>query len=202
MNESLDNLSEVESDDVTVHYQSVQLLEMTYQDLPEIIKLEKLCFPDDPWPVEVYFDELSNEPDSYYWVVRPKHPVQGPESLPILANGGYRLDGNATHITTLATHPDWRRRKIGEWLLLNMLKLSRKAGAKGAYLEVSVDNLPALKMYSNLGFVPIKYLENYYREGSGSAFVLELKDLETSDIWKPLNSRLNTIVIDLSKKIC
>ena len=193
------NTGNIESGDNPIQPQGVQLLPMTMDDVPEIIELENICFPEDPWPVEVYTDELCCNPNSFYWLVRPRESALGPGLPTVLANGGYNLEESSTHITTLATHPKWRRRKIGEWLLLNMLRLSRQAGSKLAYLEVRVDNIAALKMYLKLGFLQVKQLERYYRSKSGAAYVLVLYDLDSDSVWQPLLQALDTIVIDLSE---
>jgi ribosomal-protein-alanine N-acetyltransferase len=44
------------------------------------------------------------------------------------------------HITTFAVHPAWRRRRIGERLLLALLDHSVDRGAREATLEVRLSN--------------------------------------------------------------
>jgi ribosomal-protein-alanine N-acetyltransferase len=172
---------------------------MTIEDVPDIVLLEKICFPEDPWPANVYIEELTQDPNSFYWIVRPTLPIQGRELPKILANGGYRIEESYAHITTLATHPHWRRRKIGEWLLLSMLKMARESRAEFSLLEVRVDNTAAINMYFNLGFLPVNKLKHYYRGDKGDAYVLVLYDLDKLSVWLPLQKILNAIVIDLSQ---
>lgn len=185
------------SGDNPVQSQSVQLVRMTIGDVAEVMELEKLCFPKDSWTEEDYIKNLSGQ-DNYYWKVRPTNSNQRPGIPPILASGGYHLEETNTHITTLATHPNWRRRKIGEWFLLNMLMISRYAGAKLAYLEVREDNMVAIRMYLKFGFLLVNQLEHFYCSDSVSANLLVLYSLDRVNVWQPLQKTLDSIVIDLS----
>jgi ribosomal-protein-alanine N-acetyltransferase len=168
------------------------------EDVAEVMELEKLCFLQDPWAEEDYIENLK-EPDNFYWFVRPTNTNHWPGIPPIIACGGYHLEETSTHITTLATHPTWRRRRIGEWLLLNMLMMSRNAGAKLAYLEVREDNTAAIRMYLKLGFLLVNKLEHFYRNNSVAAYLLVLYGLDRANVWQPFHRALNSIVIDLTQ---
>jgi ribosomal protein S18 acetylase RimI-like enzyme len=45
-----------------------------------------------------------------------------------------------------------RNKGYGRQLMLNILGIAKERGAKKAYLQVMNDNLPALRLYENLGF--------------------------------------------------
>jgi ribosomal-protein-alanine N-acetyltransferase len=180
-----------------VYTQPVVFVPMTIDDSEVVSELEQLCFADEGWPAEAYLYELCSVPGSAYWIVRPVD-VNSDSGLPaILANGGYHLIENRVHITTIATHPDWRQRRIGSWLLLNMLANAHASGASQVTLEVRVSNVAALKMYSKYGFKTIGLVENSYPDGE-AAFKLMLTDLDNGVIWHKLQQMLNSIRIDLS----
>jgi hypothetical protein len=52
----------------------------------------------------------------------------------------------------IVTDINFRNQGFGKEIVLNLLNWGKNKGAKTAYLHVMVDNEPALKLYSNLGF--------------------------------------------------
>jgi ribosomal protein S18 acetylase RimI-like enzyme len=55
-------------------------------------------------------------------------------------------------IFDIVTDLDYRSHGFGEQLMLNLLKWGKENGAKYSYLQVVLNNVPALKLYSKLGF--------------------------------------------------
>lgn len=70
----------------------------------------------------------------------------------IVAVGMGVIDGPYLGIFNLVTAEAFRRRGIGTELLLQLLDWGIDNGAKTAYLQVMLNNEPALKMYERLGF--------------------------------------------------
>ncbi len=58
-----------------------------------------------------------------------------------------------TLIANVATHPDYRRRGIGRALTERAMLQAWQKGAKELWLQVRDDNLTAIKIYKDLGFV-------------------------------------------------
>ncbi len=52
----------------------------------------------------------------------------------------------------VVTAPSWRNRGLGTRLMLNLLHWGRDRGATRAYLQVMLDNPPALRLYEKLGY--------------------------------------------------
>jgi len=50
---------------------------------------------------------------------------------------------------------NYRNQGYGKQVMLDLLKLGKIDGAKNAYLQVMLNNLSALKLYSKLGFKEI-----------------------------------------------
>lgn len=165
---------------------------MTLADVEVVGTLEPLCFPA-PWPASTYRHELRFNRLGFYWVIRPRGSPGHNGFPPILAYGGYWLMGEEMHIVTLATHPEWRRRKLGEWLLLEMLAQARSQGATEATLEVRVSNLGAQKLYQKLGFVEVGRRKRYYRDNGEDALLFTLSRLDDGAIWRPLARRLEEL---------
>jgi len=76
------------------------------------------------------------------------------------------------HIITFAVHPDWRRQRIGERLLLAFLDLAAERGAHEATLEVRLSNLPARRLYEKYGFRPVGLRPRYYSDNAEDALIM------------------------------
>ncbi len=58
-------------------------------------------------------------------------------------------------IYDIVTDIKFRNQGIAEQLLLNLLKWGKEIGAKYSYLAVLLNNKPALKLYSKIGYSEI-----------------------------------------------
>lgn len=168
-----------------------QFSPMTQDDVPMVVELELLCFPT-PWSAFTYRNELRNRHGSY-WVVRPGPNVPPETAPPILGYGGMWLMGDEAHITTFATHPAWRRRHLGEWLMIHLVGAARAAGATIVTLEVRVGNAPAIALYRKLGFEPVGLRRGYYQDTGEDAHLLTLFGVDEDVIWRRLEDRLHEI---------
>jgi ribosomal-protein-alanine N-acetyltransferase len=94
-----------------------------------------------------------------------------------------RVVADEAEILTLAVAPDHRRRGVARSLLDAGLALARQAGARRAFLEVAVDNRPAIALYGGASFTGIGRRAAYYARKSGppmDALILS-RALEPSD---------------------
>src|SRR5688572_31848203 len=107
---------------------------MRIDDLPAVQAIEQASFTT-PWPPHAYRSELESNRLATYLVVRSGETVVG--------YAGMWLMVDEAHITTFAIHPAWRRRGVGERLLLALLDLAVDRRAREATLEVRLSNLPA-----------------------------------------------------------
>jgi len=90
----------------------------------------------------------------------------------VAAFGGMWLMVDEGHIITFAVHPDWRRQRIGERLLLAFLDLALDRGAHEATLEVRLSNLPARRLYEKYGFRPVGLRPRYYSDNGEDALIM------------------------------
>ncbi len=102
-----------------------------------------------------FIAELNNQPVGY-----------------VIARREFKENEIIGHVIAIAVHPDFRGRGIGKRLMETVLQEFKKLGVKKVYLEVRVNNLPALRLYEKLGFKIVEYIPSYYRDGE-DAFVLE-----------------------------
>lgn len=72
-------------------------------------------------------------------------------------------------IVNIVVNPSFRRRGIASILMENILNIY--PNCEQLFLEVRVDNLPAINLYNKLGFRKISRRKNYY--GDVDALVME-----------------------------
>lgn len=182
----------MENSFVSLKALALTLDRMTLDDIPMVGEIEQRCFSA-PWSAHTYRHELLHNRRSFYWVLRSGVSNETPALLPILAYGGYWLLDHEAHIMTIATHPDWQRHQLGEWLLLEMLAAAHTDGAQQAILEVRVGNRAAIHLYTKLGFVEVGLRKRYYRDNGEDALLLTLFDLDQAAVWHGLAQRLTAL---------
>jgi ribosomal protein S18 acetylase RimI-like enzyme len=92
----------------------------------------------------------------------------------VIACGMGVLEHDFIGVFDIVVDVNYRNQGYGRQLILNLLRWGKVNGAKNAYLQVMLDNLPALKLYSNLGFQEIyKY---WYR--------IKIQDIKLSSFLK------------------
>jgi len=132
------------------------------RDTDVLERLERACFPDEPWSRRMVEDEL----------VRPGGIVvvaDAPDGVVGSAMGWFVLD--ELHVLRVAVFGAHRGAGIGRALVRALH--ARATGADAAWLEVRRDNAPAIAMYASLGYAPIAVRPRYYTDGC-DALVLRL----------------------------
>ncbi|HET7828357.1 MAG TPA: ribosomal protein S18-alanine N-acetyltransferase [Candidatus Limnocylindrales bacterium] len=141
---------------------------MTLADLPAVQLIERASFTT-PWPPQAYRQELESNRLASYLV--------GEIGEEIVAYGGVWLMVDEAHVTTFAVHPRYRRRGIGERLLLSLLDLSIARRAREATLEVRLSNLGARRLYEKYGFRPVGIRPRYYSDNQEDALIMTTEPL-------------------------
>ena len=91
------------------------------------------------------------------------------------AYGGIITVLDEGQILNIATHPDYRRRGLGDALLSRMLSDSKEKGIKFITLEVRESNAAARGLYEKKGFYQVGRLKNYYDSPREDALILKLE---------------------------
>jgi ribosomal-protein-alanine N-acetyltransferase len=141
---------------------------MRLPDLDAVREIERRSFST-PWPAHAYPAEIETNRLAHYRVAR----LDGR----IVAFAGIWLMLDEAHITTFAVDPDFRRRSIGERLLLAMLELAIDKRAREATLEVRLSNVAARRMYEKYGFRPVGLRPRYYSDDNEDALIMTTEPL-------------------------
>lgn len=143
---------------------------MTAEDLPFVQLIESASFST-PWPPHAYRQELESNRLAHYLVALIGERIVG--------YGGIWLMVDEAHVTTFAVHPAYRRRRIGERMLIALLDLAVERGAREATLEVRLSNLPARRLYEKYGFRPVGIRPRYYSDNQEDALIMTTEPLAT-----------------------
>jgi len=74
-------------------------------------------------------------------------------------------------------HPDWRRQRIAQRLMVGILELSLDVGAARMTLEVRVSNQAAQTLYQRFGFVITGRRPRYYTDDGEDALIMTTPEL-------------------------
>jgi ribosomal-protein-alanine N-acetyltransferase len=158
---------------VTTDAPVLRIRPMAIADLPAVQLIERASFTT-PWPPQAYRQELESNRLAAYLI--------GEIGDEIVAYGGVWLMVDEAHVTTFADHPRYRRRGIGERLLLSLIDLSIARRAREATLEVRLSNLGARRLYEKYGFRPVGIRPRYYSDNQEDALIMTTEPLAGADM--------------------
>src|SRR5690242_14426477 len=90
----------------------------------------------------------------------------------VVGYSGFWFILDEAHISTIAVHPDWRGRRVGEQLLVSMLEQALELSAVTATLEVRVTNDRAQNLYRKYHFEVVGRRKHYYRDNGEDALLM------------------------------
>ncbi|MFQ5858886.1 MAG: ribosomal protein S18-alanine N-acetyltransferase [Anaerolineae bacterium] len=191
---------------------------MRVSDISEVMAIERQSFPT-PWSSSAYRYELTFNANAHYYVVRSRraprmaHITEAdgwrfrlrrllrsaePAAPPILGYVGFWLVAGEAHISTIAVHPDARRRGLGELLLVHVIETALANGADFVTLEVRVSNHSAQRLYEKYGFNRTGRRKGYYSDNREDAWIMTVDDLDNSKFQSLLEQNKRTLGDKLS----
>lgn len=172
---------------------SVPELTLRYMDVPDlstVVEIDEASFKP-AWPERSYRFEINESQVSFMAVLekleerevsgfkRLLYSLQGKssetEAKPVIvAYGGLWKIAEEAHISTIASHPDYRGKKYGEIVLAGMIGRAIMLGADYVVLEVRVSNIIAQKLYEKYGFTIEGLKPKYYHHDNEDAYDMRL----------------------------
>ena len=146
---------------------------MTLEDVPAVHEIDMLSFSL-PWSERSFRFEVAENPASRGWVAEADGRIAAMLVLWVIID--------EAHIATIAVHPDFRRRGIGEQILLHALRAAQDDGARRAFLEVRAGNSAAQAMYKKYGFVADGVRPRYYKDNNEDAILMSLHSLHVESL--------------------
>jgi len=149
----------------------VRIARMRHSDIEAVTRLEEVCQPL-PWSANAYTTELNN-PNAYYSVAKT-------EDGELAGYGGIWVVMDEMHVTNIATNPRLRGRRVGERLLIVLIRAGIERGAIRATLEVRESNGVAHNLYLKYGFEDVAVRRKYYSDNQENARIMWAEDLTGS----------------------
>ncbi len=141
----------------------IKIQPMQRSEVDEVLKIEEQAYGEHHWSKDSFYGELSNNLAHYYSAFYNGELVGYAGSWQVI---------DETHITTLAVKSEFRRKKIAEALLKNILEDCYKNGIKYLTLEVRVSNTAAIKLYEKYGFKSLGERKGYYQNNNEDALIM------------------------------
>jgi [ribosomal protein S18]-alanine N-acetyltransferase len=148
---------------------SALIRRMTLQDVSEVHEIDVLSFSL-PWPERSFRFELTENPVARAWVAEVDDRVAAMLVLWFIID--------EAHVATIAVHPHFRRKGIGEQILLCALRSVKAEGAERAFLEVRAGNAAAQTMYKKYGFEVAGVRRGYYKDNNEDALLMNLEKFD------------------------
>jgi ribosomal-protein-alanine N-acetyltransferase len=146
---------------------------MLLADVERVHQIDTLSFSL-PWSERSYRFEITENTSSSDWVAE----IRGPEGNQVVGMLVMWVIMDEVHVATIAVHPSYRGKKIGQKLLAAGLLAAYERGARLAYLEVRRSNQAAQRMYQKFGFYVAGERLRYYKDNNEDALLLTLDHLE------------------------
>ena len=136
----------------------MSLRPMRWWDVDAVIAIERELFVDDPWSTEQMWAELAHVPATRWFVVHEDSDgIDGYAGLFAVPPQG--------DVQTLAVAPRSQGRGLGRRLLEALTAEAVRRGCAQLFLEVRIDNEPAIALYEASGFAPQGRRRDYYGPG-------------------------------------
>jgi ribosomal-protein-alanine N-acetyltransferase len=172
---------------------------MALADIDQVMQIEEVEFSA-PWSARAYRYEIVENKNSTMVVVCPSPSPGGAlmqwarrlgltNRRPVLGYAGFWLLVDDAHIATIAVHPEWRGRGLGELLLLSLLERGAELGARRATLEVRISNSTAQSLYRKYAFDIVSRRRRYYADNDEDAYIMATPPF-TSDEFQARLHRL------------
>lgn len=127
-----------------------------YEDILRISKIEKECFPREPWSFGMLASSFGNENFS---------GVVAEDGGEIIGYGGFTAAQDTADIDNIAVAEDFRGSGVATAVLSELFKKAKQRGVEKLFLEVRVSNYAAMSLYLKCGFKGVYARSRYYPDG-------------------------------------
>ena len=134
-------------------------------DAKELAELDEQCFSV-PWS-EVAFSNDAKNPIAEYVIARIDDKIVG--------YAGFWQVLDEGQITNIAVLKKFRRQRIAQKMLFELISKAKAKNLKVLSLEVRESNLAAINLYSGLNFKNVGIRKNYYKNPTENAVLMDLE---------------------------
>lgn len=156
---------------------TVELREMRWWDIDQVLELEKDLFPEDAWSRGMFWSELAHSRGA---AATRRYVTAEDGTGRVVGYAGLAASGDLADVQTIAVARDLQGSGLGGRLLTDLLRAATAFECHEVMLECRVDNIRAQKLYERFGFAPIGFRRGYYQPGNVDALVMRLTDPSAS----------------------
>ena len=196
-------------------------------DLGQVNEIDREAFPSQ-WPPPNYRQELQNRLAHYVVAIddtrtAPEDSGKTPKKTSRLAAwlapwrkasqsevqslktrqyivgfSGIWLMADEAHITNIAVTQEYRRRGIGELLLIATIDLAQELKAASMTLEVRASNIAAQNLYSKYGFIKTGVRRGYYLDNKEDAVIMSTENIHSDSFQAYIQKMRESLAKKLS----
>ena len=133
----------------------IQIYAMTFDDLNMLKDNLKTDF-DDFWTFEILKEEIANTNSKYLVLLYDGQ---------IVCFGGIKIILDEANLMNIVTKKQMRHNGFANFLLNELISISKKEKCSTITLEVNENNLSAINLYKKFGFIEVGRRKKYYRNG-------------------------------------
>ena len=141
----------------------MEIVKMSSDHVASVAAIEKECFGPAAWSENSVASELTN-PLALWLVAIEDGRVAG--------YIGSQTVCDESDMMNVAVTAYFRRRGLGEKLVLSLVDALKTINSHSLTLEVRSTNVPAIGLYEKLGFVQTGLRKNYYRNPREDALIM------------------------------
>jgi len=156
--------------------------EMTENDLPAVLAIEKDLFTD-PWSEGMFREDLVSN-TAFPFVAEAAGQIIGYAILLIILDDG--------HLTNIAVGRPYQRKSVAKRIVTFILQDALARGLAQVILEVRPANTAAIALYKSFGFDVISRRKKYYRNPVEDCLVMRRR-LSTKDGSNPAKNEYGLV---------
>jgi [ribosomal protein S18]-alanine N-acetyltransferase len=141
------------------------IVPMTAAHVERLMAHEQELFGTESWSPNSYLAEIADTRNRYYIAI---------ENAAGELHGwaGLLMAGDQAEILTIGVTRAAQRRGLARRMLVALYEEAIRRGGRELFLEVRVDNVPAISLYESEGFARIGQRRGYYEHGRVDAVVM------------------------------
>jgi ribosomal-protein-alanine N-acetyltransferase len=105
----------------------------------------------------------------------------------VVGFAGFWIMAGEAHITNFAVRRSYRRKGIGELLLISLIDLARELKSLLITLEVRASNTAALSLYGKCGFSKTGLRRGYYSDDKEDAVIMTVENIDSDSFQEHLS---------------
>jgi ribosomal-protein-alanine N-acetyltransferase len=151
---------------------NIKIEHMSSYHLDDVLEIEPIAFGKHHWSRESFNNEINNLYSCYLVICI--------ENKTIGYIGAWQIQDEG-HITTLAVHPEYRRKHIADILLYSLFKEFKAKKVKWLTLEVRISNIAAVNLYKKFHFKQLGVRKKYYQDNNEDGLILWSQDIQSKE---------------------